>query len=160
MQLWARTAGPKASSSSPLSSFSVLLAPSLLSQEEKPCPDTKARKSVFCPPFCCLHRQIAQRAAPRTRSSYSPTSTKPPAYTQGRGSCYWDPVTQNSCCLARAATVHPCLGLSSSCARETCFSLWSRFPANEEAPQEVPMKSAPRFFLCLSYFGKSAQRPH
>lgn len=138
--------------------FSALLAPSLLCQQEDACPNTKAKIPVTT--ICRLHTQITQKAVPRPASSSGPTSARPAAHTQGRGSCYQTPVTQNSWAWVGQPLLTPAGGWAAAVLQKPSVLACVQEPGNKEAPQEVPMKSAPKVFICLSCFSKSAHKPY
>lgn len=85
---------PRGKEQPPISLFSVLLAPSLLSQQGKPplTPKPKYSDSLLLP----AHTDPPESSAKDSQQLW-PTSARPPAHTQGRGSCYQAPVTQTSC---------------------------------------------------------------
>lgn len=97
-------------------------------------------------PFCCLHTDPPGSSAKDSQQLCSSHQCQATSTHTGKRKLLSGPSNTNQLCLGRAATAHPCWGLSSSCAPETsCFSLWSR--SNEQGgtsggPNEISTQSS------------------
>lgn len=122
IKLWmshrARTATPQLVFSSPSPFFSE--------STEGRLPWQRSWNISDLPSAACTHRSL------RKQCQGQPVALAPqvPGHQHthtGKRKLLSGPSNTNQLCLGRAATAHPCWGLSSSCAPETfCFSLWSR----------------------------------